>query len=199
MEPILLQMLNNSNDDDTQKQFGLTKKQFNLHRHLNSDNMKSILSYNDDNTFVNYIECSICNCPHQLIKVDTTNNNLMSSKLEENHAYHHRQQQQQQQEGAYCNNMNSMKPVCSCCITWLHRMEPSYSSNCQVQNINCQRNCCHSLHSKLKFVYPLCNCYNEEIQQHKCRNCSCQQCIQTKLISTVNSMYKNCSCHNQSN
>ncbi|KAK4475893.1 hypothetical protein MN116_000657 [Schistosoma mekongi] len=186
-------MLNNSNEDDIQKLDSLTKRQFNLYRHLNSNNIKSVLNDNDKNAYVNYIQCSICNCPHQLTKIDTTNNNLISSKLEENHAnhHHHHHHQQQQQQGAYCNNLNSMKSICSCYITWLHQMKPSNSNHCQLQNINCKTNHFHSLHCKLTLISPICNCYNEEeeeeegkekeeIQKYKCKHCLCQRCIQTK-------------------
>ncbi|CAI2733400.1 unnamed protein product [Schistosoma spindalis] len=170
-------MSHNSNRNSYES-LGLTKKQFNLNRHLNSDNMKSILYYNDFNIPFHYIQCTKCNCKHLVKPNNYTTNNLMSSILEE------KEEEQQQQYKDYSNDKPIFNMECSCNMINLNTMK-SNQSGYKAQYTNDSINCCHS-------YYPLCNYYKEQMNNYRCVHCSCQCCIQSKLTSSMHPLCSSC-------
>ncbi|XP_018654419.1 hypothetical protein Smp_128510 [Schistosoma mansoni] len=163
--------MSNRNPTTTYESIGLTKKQYNLYRHLNSDNMKSILYQNDWNIPFHYIQCSRCHCKH-FIQTNNTTNNLISSQLKE------------QQYEDYCHYKPILKIECPCNIIRLNTIK-SNPSCCKVHSTTYSTNCCHRYYPKLLLVNPLCNYHDEQVNNHRCVHCLCQCCIQSKWTSSV--------------
>lgn len=157
--------MSSNTNRNTYESLSLTKKQFNLNRHLNSDNIKSILYYNDLNIpFHHYIQCTRCNDNH-LVETNYTTNNLMSSMIKE------------QQYKGYCDD----NAACPCNMIKLNIMKPNQSCY-KAQCTNDSTSCCQP-------YYPLCNYHHhhhhEQMNNDRCEHCPCQCCIQSKWTSSM--------------